>query len=110
VSQGAETIIGEWGPHDPFDERAFFSCSPHRVEYAAHLISNGYLDDYADRAIRLLPDWVQWCAERSRISAEAADRRSPPRVPQRTWPRKRARTQSRTPCKASLPTAERSRP
>jgi hypothetical protein len=73
VSQGTETIISEWGPHDPFDERAFFSCSPHRVEYAAHLISNGYLDDDADRAIRLLPDWVQWCAERSRISAEAAE-------------------------------------
>ncbi|MGH3171984.1 MAG: hypothetical protein ACRDN0_39780 [Trebonia sp.] len=73
VSQGAETIIGEWGPRDPFDERVFFSCSPHRVEYAAHLISDGYLDDYASRALRILPDWVRWCAERSEISAEAAE-------------------------------------
>lgn len=63
VSQAAETIIGEWGPHELIGEDLFYGgCSPHRVEYAAHLIGDGYLEDYATRALRLLPDWVRWCA------------------------------------------------
>ena len=74
VPLGAETIIGEWGPHKPFDERSFFACSPHRVAYAAHLISDGYLDDDAARAIGLLPDWVRYCAERTGVTGEAAER------------------------------------
>ncbi|MBO0801538.1 MAG: hypothetical protein J2P25_00470 [Nocardiopsaceae bacterium] len=74
VSQTAETIIDKWGPHDPFDERSFFACSPHRIEKAAVLIGDGFFDDYAARAFRVLPDWVRWCAERSEISGEAAER------------------------------------
>lgn len=75
VAQAAETIIGEWGPQQFLGEDDLFrGCSPHRVEYAAHMISNGYLEDYADRALRLLPDWVQWCASRGGLSDEDTSR------------------------------------
>lgn len=74
VSQAAETIIDVWGPRGMLGGDLFYGCSPHRVEYTAHLISDGYLEDYAVRALRVLPDWVQWCAERSGLSDEAARR------------------------------------
>ena len=32
---------------------------------AAHLIRDGYLPDYANAALRLLPEWTQWCIEQS---------------------------------------------
>ena len=41
---------------------------------AAHLIRDGYREDYADAALRLLPDWVEWCIERSRLDEAAAGR------------------------------------
>jgi hypothetical protein len=33
-------------------EPSFYGCSPHRVEYAAHLISDGYLASEAGSPIR----------------------------------------------------------
>jgi hypothetical protein len=40
---------------------------------AAHLIRDGYREDYADAALRLLPDWVEWCIERGGLGEAAAD-------------------------------------
>jgi hypothetical protein len=76
-----EIIVDEWGPVSSPDEGSFYACSPFRVALAAHLISNAYGLDHARRAIRLLPEWTQWCIEQSGIpeslarpSIEAADR------------------------------------
>ena len=54
--------------------RSFNVCSPHRIQMAAHLIRNGYREEYADAALRLLPDWVEWCIERSGLEDAPADR------------------------------------
>jgi len=40
---------------------------------AAHLIRDGSREDYADVALRLLPDWVEWCIERGELGEAAAD-------------------------------------
>lgn len=69
----ADTIIGEWGPRRHLDERSFYACSPFRVAMTAHLIGNDYEPSYANRAIRLLPEWTQWCAEQSGIPENLAE-------------------------------------
>jgi hypothetical protein len=68
------TILGEWGPGENPDERAFYACSPHRIEMAAHLIREGCFADYANPALRLLPEWTEWCIEQSGLNGDAAAR------------------------------------
>jgi hypothetical protein len=68
------TILGEWGPGGSPDEREFYACSPHRIEMAAHLIRNGYFADYANAALRLLPEWTEWCIEQAGLDGDAAAR------------------------------------
>ena len=70
----AGTILAEWGPHEDLDERSFYACSPHRIEMAAHLIREAYVADDANQALRLLPEWTQWCIEQSGLGGAAADR------------------------------------
>ena len=65
VTEATGTILGEWGPRENPDERSFYACSPHRIEMAAHLIREGYFVDYANPALRLLPEWTEWCIEQS---------------------------------------------
>ena len=72
VTEAMSTILGEWGPPENLDERSFYACSPHRIEMAAHLIRQGYFADYANPALRLLPEWTQWCIEQSRLDGDAA--------------------------------------
>ncbi len=72
--EASGAILGEWGPHENLDERSFYACSPHRIEMAAHLIREGYFADYANPALRLLPDWTEWCIERSGLHGDAAAR------------------------------------
>jgi hypothetical protein len=72
VAATAEIIVGEWGPGLPPDERSFYACSPFRVAMTAHLIGTGYEPAYASRAIRLLPEWTQWCAQQSGIPGDLA--------------------------------------
>ena len=74
VANGAGTILAEWGPPEALDERSFYACSPHRVEMAGRLIRQGYIADYATEALQFLPDWVQWCIERSGLDGETATR------------------------------------
>jgi hypothetical protein len=38
----------------------------------AHMIANGYEPAHASRAIRLLPEWTQWCAQQSGIPENLA--------------------------------------
>jgi hypothetical protein len=72
-AEDAGTIVSEWGPHRQPGERSLYGCSPHRVQMAAHLIRNGYREEDADAALCLLPDWVEWCIERSGLDEAAAD-------------------------------------
>jgi hypothetical protein len=68
------TIVQEWGPPEPLDERLFYACSPHRIEMTARLIHDGYLAEDANVAPRLLPRWTQWCVEQGGLDGELAAR------------------------------------
>ena len=74
VTEAAATIHEEWGPHEYPDERSFYACSPHRIEMAAHLIRESYFAGDANPALRLLPEWTQWCIERTGLDGDAAAR------------------------------------
>ncbi len=74
VTEAAGTILYEWGPRNPLDERSFYACSPHRIEMTAHLIRDGYLADYANAALRLLPQWTEWCIEQGELKGDFAAR------------------------------------
>jgi len=74
VTEAMGTILSEWGPHQNPDERSFCACSPHRIEMAAQLIREGYFAGYASAALRLLPEWTQWCRQQSGLDGDAAAR------------------------------------
>jgi hypothetical protein len=41
---------------------------------AARLIRDGYLPDHASAALRLLPEWTQWCIGQSGLTGDFAAR------------------------------------
>ena len=67
-------MLQEWGPDAHLDERSLHACSPHRIEMTAQLIRDGYLADYANQALQLLPEWTQWCIERGGLDGDPAAR------------------------------------
>lgn len=67
-------ILAEWGPGQSLDQRLFYACSPHRIEMTARLIRDGYFAEDANLALRLLPEWTEWCIEQSRLDDGAAAR------------------------------------
>ena len=40
----------------------------------ARLIRDGFLPDHANEALRLLPEWTQWCIEQSGLTGHLAAR------------------------------------
>lgn len=74
AADAADTILHEWGPPAYPGERTRYACSPHRIEMAAHLIRDGYFPDHANAALRLLPDWTQWCIQQSGLNGDFAAR------------------------------------
>jgi hypothetical protein len=74
AADAAGTLLGEWGPRAHAGERSLYACSPHRIEMAAHLIRDGYFPGDANAALRLLPEWTQWCIERSGLDGDFAAR------------------------------------
>jgi hypothetical protein len=44
---------------------------------AAHLIREGYFPDDANAALRLLPEWTQWCIGQSGLTGNFAARSRP---------------------------------
>jgi hypothetical protein len=74
AADAVDSILEEWGPREHPGERSRYACSPHRIEMAAHLIREGYLADYANAALRLLPEWTQWCIGQSGLSGDFAAR------------------------------------
>jgi hypothetical protein len=68
------TILDEWGlPRGP-GKGSRYSCSPHRIEMTALLIRDSYSADDANTALRLLPEWTQWCIEQSGLGPDFAAR------------------------------------
>ena len=41
---------------------------------AARLIRDAYFPDHANAALRLLPEWTQWCIEQSGLNGDLAAR------------------------------------
>jgi hypothetical protein len=74
VAEAAGTIYEMWGPYAYPDERSFYACSPHRIEMAADLIRESYFAGDANPALRLLPEWTEWCIERTGLDGDAAAR------------------------------------
>jgi hypothetical protein len=68
------TILQEWGPRAIPGERSLYASSPHRIEMAARLIREGYFPDHANAALRLLPEWTQWCIGQSGLTGDFAAR------------------------------------
>ncbi|NJP90397.1 hypothetical protein HCN51_13195 [Nonomuraea sp. FMUSA5-5] len=52
----------------------YYACSPHRIEHTVILVADGYADEYAEAALDLLPEWVEWCIERTGLTGEPAER------------------------------------
>jgi hypothetical protein len=74
VADAVDTILQEWGPRAHPGERSRYACSPHRIEMAAQLIRDGYFPGYANGALRLLPEWTQWCIGQSGLNGDFAAR------------------------------------
>jgi hypothetical protein len=74
VRDAAETIAEEWGPHRCPDEGTFYTCSPHRIRQSAILIRDKYFSDHANQALRVFPEWTQWCIDRTGLTGPAAER------------------------------------
>ena len=68
------TILYEWGPEPPPEERSRYASSPHRIEMTARLIRDSDPADHANEALRLLPEWTQWCIEQSGLAGDLAAR------------------------------------
>jgi hypothetical protein len=74
AADAVDVILHEWGPSAHSVERSRYACSPHRIEMAARLIREVYLADFANAALRLLPEWTQWCIEQNDLQADLAAR------------------------------------
>jgi len=75
--QAAETaalLLDSWGPHEHPAEETVYACSPHRVEMLGRLVRDDYLPEAGGGVLALLPDWVQWCADRAGLPAALAAR------------------------------------
>ncbi|UBU17833.1 hypothetical protein [Nonomuraea gerenzanensis] len=63
----ADTWSGLSGP-------GYHACSPHRIEHTVILVAEGYIEKYAEASLDLLPQWVEWCIERTGLAGEPAER------------------------------------
>ena len=74
AADAVDIILPEWGPQAYPEECSRYACSPHRIEMAARLIRDGYFPDHANAALRLLPEWTQWCIGQSGLNGDLAAR------------------------------------
>jgi hypothetical protein len=74
TAQALDTLIDAWTPFMSPDKAMFCACSPHRIEDTGILLRDDYDPDDANSALELLPEWVQWCAERSGLDSESTAR------------------------------------
>ena len=73
-ADAVDIVLDEWGPRAYPEEGSGYACSPHRIEMAARLIRDAYFPDHANAALRLLPEWTQWCIEQSGLNGDFASR------------------------------------
>lgn len=74
AAEALELTLAEWGPDASPDERTFYACPPHRIETCASVLRDTYEPDPVNKALLLIPAWVQWCAGRTELDSELADR------------------------------------
>jgi hypothetical protein len=74
AEDAVDLILQEWGPRAHPGDRSRYACSPHRIEMTALLIRDGYFPGHANAALRLLPEWTQWCIGQSGLSGDFAAR------------------------------------
>jgi hypothetical protein len=74
TADSVDIILYQWVPSGHAEERWRYACSPHRIEMTARLIRDGYALSDANAALRLLPEWTQWCIGQSGISGDFAAR------------------------------------
>src|ERR1017187_2341437 len=72
AAETAEFLLEAWGPREHLAEETVYSCSPHRVEMLGRLVRDDYLPKEGNAVVALLPDWVQWCADRTGLPAALA--------------------------------------
>jgi hypothetical protein len=72
IAEAVESILGAWGPFASPDKEMTYACSPHRIEVAGAGLRDDCEPDEANAALRLLPDWTQWCLTRNLITPQAA--------------------------------------
>jgi hypothetical protein len=72
AAETAEFLLDAWGPREHPAEETVYSCSPHRVEMLGRLVRDDYLPKEGSAVLALLPDWVQWCADRAALPASLA--------------------------------------
>jgi hypothetical protein len=53
------------------------ACSPHRVALTVLHLRDFYQDDFAEMLVALLPEWVEWLAERNNTPPHLAERCRP---------------------------------
>ncbi|QBI53153.1 hypothetical protein [Streptomonospora litoralis] len=68
----ASTLADEWGPPH-CTPPLLYSCSPHRIRQAAVIIADSYQPEYVPGILALMPEWVDWCIERSGVVGEPAE-------------------------------------
>lgn len=73
AGETAELLLDAWGPHEHPVEATVYACSPHRVEMLGRLVRDDYLPREGNAVLALLPDWVQWCTDRTGLPAGGDD-------------------------------------
>jgi hypothetical protein len=68
------TLADEWYTTSQAAEWPLYSCSPHRTAVTAIIVADSYLEEHIATILGLLPDWVDWCIERSGLTGAPADR------------------------------------
>jgi hypothetical protein len=66
------SLVDQWTSSKPSAWR--YACSPHRVRTMAVILSDEYIDEYAQEMLALLPHWVTWCAEQTGLDSDLTER------------------------------------
>lgn len=74
ATETAGFLLDAWGPNEHPAEDSVYACSPHRIEMLGRLVRDDFLSAEGNAVLRMLPDWVQWCADRAGLPAELATR------------------------------------
>jgi hypothetical protein len=74
AAETAGFLLDAWGPNEHPAEESVYACSPHRIEMLGRLVRDDFLPAEGNAVLRMLPDWVQWCADRAGLPGELAAR------------------------------------